>query len=210
MARGDYGFNAQISAPGFGSRRVRATKLEFGLGIISTSDAEARERRAYYSIVTTGSSFTIEMGFVSVEERDQFSRWMKRFMVAVSRGDAKSGFQTIQVPSKKFTRVAVPEGDLAYGDGVKDVAYTVRMSYMGASDPLDLNLSQKMAGVSYFKGPKHDAESRYFYPAGRQVSGAESLDGTIFDPSRTPGSTYLPGESGDRAEDFNNFGIPGV
>lgn len=195
MPQGDFGFNGKISAPGFGARRIRVVQLRFGLGIIATSNEEARDRRGFYSIVTVGSSFTMGVSFVSWEEREAFNQWARNFMESLASGTAKSGFMTISCPARDFYRTAVPDNELVYGKGVTDVGYTTQMSFLGAHNPLDLSLKSKMAGISYFRLPKTtSAEHRYFYPAGRQVSGAESLDGTVYDPSQTAGSANFDWE----------------
>jgi hypothetical protein len=206
VRKGNSGFNGQISAIGYGKRRVRCMGLVFGLGIIANSGSQSKNRRSFYSVVTTGSSFTITIGFVSYEEREDFGRWMRGFMEDVSDGRASSGFMTIQVPNRKFFRTAVP-GDrgtgIVYGEAVGDMGYTLELSFVGASDPIKSNLSNRQAGLSYFKMPKNNDESRYFYPAGRQVAGAESLDGTIFDPGKKSGGQFTqPIEEVDEVEDL--------
>lgn len=184
--------------------------LQFGLGIIANTGAQAKTRRSFYSVVTTGSSFTIRVGFVSYEERGRFNQWMRQFMEDMVDGQAESGFMTIQVPKRKFFRTAVPNNDLVYGEAVGDLGYTLDLSYVGASDPIDSNLTTRQAGLSYFRGPQgDDSESRYFYPAGRQVSGAESLDGTIFDPGKKSGGRFVQAveEADNDSSGMSDFGL---
>lgn len=207
MAKGGFGYNAKISAPGFGSRRVRCDEIRWGIGIIASSDNEARSRRAFYSIVTVGSSYTATFAFRDWEEREAFTQWVSRFIRQVSSGRAEGGYMTFQCPSRNFYRTAVPDDVIEFGEGVNDMTYRVAMSFVGARDPLDLNLGKKMAGVSYFDGPKKNATSRYFYPAGRQVAGAESLDGTIFDPLDVSGGTFVePNDTDPRDVNDEGFG----
>lgn len=177
------GYNGRISARGHGTQRLRVLGLNYGLGIIATSDNQARNRRAFYPLITTGSSFTMTLGFVSWGEREQFNRWMQRFMDDVSSGAARYGTQTVVVPSYNFQRVGVPENDLVFGEGVGDVLYQTSIEYIGASDPLNTDLSARRMGTAYYKKPRGSAEAGYFHPLGTQVAGAEVLDGTIFDPN---------------------------
>lgn len=204
--KGRFGFNGTISARGYGTRRIRVTKLDFGLGIIASSDNEARNRRAFYPIVTTGSSFTMTLGFISWEERERFHEWMNTFMADLSSGRAKYGTQTIRCPARKFTRVAVPESEIEYGEGVTDVGYESAIGFCGASDPVDINLGSRQAGASYFKGPRKSEESRFFYPLGRQVAGAESLEGAIFDPDPVGTESAIPLD--DPSERFFHGEVP--
>jgi hypothetical protein len=190
MAKGDYGHNCYIGSPGYGRRKVRVLEFERDVAIISTSENEGRRRRNYFAAMVTQSGFEITVGFVSYEERGRFNRWLSGYMEAVVDGTAPNGYVTVAIPYYDFAQTCVPESDLDYGEGYKDGLYTTRMKFKGASDPLDLDLSARMAGISYFQMPTDNVTSKYFYPAGRQVSGAESLEGTIFD------ATVMPGISG--------------
>jgi hypothetical protein len=213
VAKGDFGHNATISTRGFGSRQVRAMTVDFGLAIVASSDNEGRSRRAFYPKVTSGSSFTLGLGFISWGEREAFNRWMSRFMEAVSTGAARHGSMTVRVPSRNFVRVAVPEGPLEFGEGVGDMTYRTNVSFVGASDPVNVALGARMAGVSYFKGPGKHQVSRFFYPAGRQIGGSESLEGTLFDtsPSGSNSPIVVPAED-EAADPLDRHGIdePGV
>jgi hypothetical protein len=207
MPKGDFGFNGTISGKGIGTRRIRVVQLDMWLGIIATS-GEARKSRAFYPVVTTGSSFVMGVAFVSYEEREAFSVWLEGYARSLANNKAKSGVMTIRVPYYDFTRVAVWEGEMEHGEAVTDVGYVLSMPFIGATDPVNLDLGSRMAGISYFKGPKGDQESQYFYPAGRQIRGAESLDGTLFDP--VPSGNSVP--HGDPAEDTygDDFGAGGL
>lgn len=192
MAKGDHGFNARISSEGIGSRRIRVTGLGIKIGIVSTSEGEARSRRSYYPVVTTSSSFTMQVAFVTYEERERFNTWIRGYLEDLSEGRARSGFMTVVIPFMDFMRTCVLETPLDYGEGLTDLGYVTEMGFIGASEPMDINLGPKARGVSYFKKASDDTTSRYFYPAGRQIKGAEALDGTIFDPNAPSGMPFDP------------------
>lgn len=178
------GFNATISSRGAsGSRRVRVMAIDYPLDINTSADNESGTRRSFYPISTDGSNFSITLGFVSWEEREDFNKWMTSFMSSVVAGTTNYGTMTVRAPSRKFTRVGVPQGPLQFGEGIMDVAYFVQVAFVGSHDPVDPDLSQKMQGVSYFNGPGKFAISRFFYPAGQQAKGAEALDQSLFDQS---------------------------
>lgn len=186
MAKGDYGFNGHIGSEGIGRRKIRVMRIKRKVSIIA-NDAEGKSRRAFYPQIVTSSGFEIDIAFVSHEERGRFNRWLTTYMESVVDGSAANGTMTVSIPIYDFTQVCIPEMPVEYGEGVEDLAYTLTMGFVGASDPTDLDLGARMAGVSYFKMPEDNQTTRYFYPAGRQVSGAESLDGTIFDTTPMPG-----------------------
>lgn len=185
MARGDYGFNATLSAAGFGTRKVRCNMLQQKIGIIANEDGPARTRQAFYSVVVTGSSFSMGMEFYSYAERESFNRWFRRFTEAVLDRTAPNAYMTVRVPSRRFVRTAVPETEIEYGEGLEDLVYTLTIGFVGASDPLNSRVMRDRKLISQYRGPKRRGVSRYFYPAGNQVAGAESLEGTIFDPRPT-------------------------
>lgn len=199
MARGDYGFNGSVSAEGFGTKKIRIESIVFGLGIIANED-EARRRRVFYPVVTTGSSFTMTIAFISYDERTAWSSALQRFAEDTIDGILSSGVMTIRCPSRDFLRTAVLDKDnqIEFGEGVGDMKYTADVSFCGASDPTNLDLSQRMAGISYFSGPKRDQQSQYFYPGGRQIKGAEDLDGAMFDPADTSGESFVAQPDNDR------------
>lgn len=189
MAKGDYGFNAFIGSPGLGRRRIRVLDFTRKVSVIS-GESEAKNRRGFFAQMVTSSGFSITLAFVSYGERGQFNRWLSNYMQAVVDGTAANGYMTVAIPHYDFVQTCVPETDLDFGEGYKDGLYTTQIGFVGASDPINLDLGARMAGVSYFQMPTDNVTSKYFYPSGRQVSGAESLDGTIFD------QTVMPGVSG--------------
>lgn len=196
MAKGDYGYNGYIGSSGYGRRRIRVIRLKRKVSIISNEE-EGKRRRAFYPMMVTSSGFEIDVAHISYSERGKFNRWLSRWMEMVVDGTAPSGVMTVSIPHYNFTQVCVPETDLNYGEGVTDYAYITTLGFVGASDAINLDLGARMAGVSYFQMPKNNQTSKYFYPAGRQVAGAESLDGTIFDQVAMPGISSPGGDYDD-------------
>lgn len=167
--------------------------IDFGLDIIASADSEARSRRAFYPVVTDGSRFTISVGFTSWTEREGFNKWLANFMRSVSEGSAKHGTMTVRCPNRNFVRVGVPQGPVVYGEGIRDVAYTTDLAFVGATDPVDITVASKL--VSALQPKSLNASNRFFYPTGQQIKGAESLEGTLFDPTPTgtdPTTPSLP------------------
>lgn len=218
------GLNATIRTGKHGSYRVRAVGLGYGLGVIATQE-ESKQRRAFYPLVTTSSSFTITLAFVSWEERERFNKWMSNFMEKVVNGRGFHAAMEIRVPSRDFIRTAVPEGPIEYGEGVTDVGYEMSISFVGSSDPVDPSKGAKAAELAYFEMPgkkKGRQISKHFYPAGHQLAGTGDLDGAIFDhsfgdeqrtplsqSSQTPSKADLAKEASDAAQEFlnNPFGL---
>lgn len=196
IALGSNGRNARLKTNGHGQRLVKCIGLNYGLGIIAKGDGdESRSRKAFYPVVTTSSSFGIVIGFSSWQEREDFNTWMTGYMEAVSTSSGLNGWMEVAVPARNFLKTAVPEGDLDFGEGVGDTAYQITLNFVGASDPLDNEgLTNKKAGISYFKPPgDKTGQGLYLSPAGRQLKGAESLEGTMFDDTySSPGFQQAP------------------
>lgn len=182
-------YNAMLSTKNFGKRGVRIVSITYGIDIIGT-EAEAAERTAYYPVAYDGSSFGISLAFMDWEEREKFSEWMRAYMEKVLSGHGFYASMTVNCPARDFVRVGIPQDQLEYGEGLTDVGYTVTLNFLGVTDPTDPNSSVLNSGVSYFKWPKKDTTTKYFYPASKQLAGAASLDGTIFDTAPDP--SFVP------------------
>lgn len=173
-------YNATMATRNFGHRSVRVVNISYGIDIIG-SDAESAERTAFYPVAYDGSSFAITLAFMDWAEREAFSTWLRGYMEKTIRGHGFYASMTVNCPARDFVRVGIPEDQLEYGEGLTDVGYQVTLNFLGVTDPTDPNKTVLTSGVAYFKWPKKDKTTRYFYPASKQLAGAASLEGTIFD-----------------------------
>lgn len=171
------GYNCRITVRGFGSRLVMCTRLAYGVEVGARED-EAARARSLYPLYRTSPSFSLAAVFASWRQREDFNSWAADYMArAVSRQGA-SGYAYVEVPTRRFSRYGVLTGPLMYGAAVGDLAYHVDLTFVGAQDPAP------GIGVSYYLPASKDrTEAPYFYPAGTQPAGAESLEGTFYDPT---------------------------
>lgn len=182
------GYNALLTTDTAGAYRVRAIRLDLGFDVVSGS-AEGKRRKVFYPGTTTTSAFTMQVAFPSWESREKFNKWLAGFMNKTIAGRGFKAAMRVEVPSRDFARNAVPLGPIQYGEGLTDVGYTCDLNFVGATNPLDINFDSKRSR-SYFAPPAAGgATSKFFYPSGVQVSGAESLDGALFDDVATPSPT---------------------
>lgn len=181
--------NATFATKNFGSRSVMISEISYGIDIIAT-EGEASQRTAFYPLAYDGSSFSVTLIFATWEDREAFSSWLRAYMEKVLTGHGFYASMTINCPVRDFVRVGIPQDQLEYGEGLTDVGYTVSLNFLGVTDPTDPNSSTLNSGVAYFKWPKKDKTTKYFYPSGQQLSGAASLEGTIFDT--TPDVVAVP------------------
>lgn len=204
------GYNGTLATADFGSYRVRCIDIGQGVNIIS-SEAEGSTRKVFYPVVTTSSSFGMTIAFPTYEDRERFNKWMNGFMDKMAAGRGFRATMHITVPAREFTRDAVPTGPIQYGEGIRDVGYTTNLSFVGASEPLDINKSTRKVR-SYFQFPKKNrGTSKFFYPMGTQLTGLGELAGSIYDTFNPPEDVDIPFNPFDNEDDnstdspFNPF-----
>jgi hypothetical protein len=204
------GYNGRLTVSRYGSFLVRVMSLDTSVKIIA-SDEEAARRRAFYPFITVGSSFDMVIVHTGWEDREAFNKWVRGYAERVTNNESIGGTMLIEVPVRRFSRIAVPEFALTYGERLGDISYTTSMSFIGAKEPASAIGTNNVAGDSYVKSARiGQATSKYFYPSGTQVAGAASLEGTIFDSDwKSPlaaGGAGTPGFSGEAGTDssFSN------
>ncbi len=113
--------------------------------------------------------------------REAFNDWAREYMRKVATNQPVAGYVYVEVPTRRFTRYGVLAGPLLSGAAIGDLSYRVDLTFVGAQVPLaDVH-------TSYYKAaPKDLVEAPHFYPSGTQKAGAESLEGTFYDPRPTP------------------------
>lgn len=193
------GFNCRLSVPGYGRTAVRTMELLYGVNIIPGSDVnEAGNRRVFYPLVTTSSSFGMVIVHTSRRDRNQFNEWLRGYMRAVTGNRRINASMKIEVPARRFVRRGICSGTLHYGESIGDLDsgstgqygqddpdtgrgfFQTVLDFVGASDPISALGRRTVPAASYFIGPG-GRKAQHFFPAATQVSGRESLEGTIFD-----------------------------
>ena len=201
------GFNGLLAVTGYGSRTVRVARVGYGVEIYSEQESNAQSK-AFYPGWLQDPDFTLEILHATLAERDGFNQWLSTYMERVTRGSIAQGSMLVYVPTRNFTRRAVPTGTLTLGDSInaQGKAYRTTLTFRGATDPM----SAKAA--SSFRAAKVDPKgSAPFYPAGSQKKGEESLDGTIFDAATDPAVAALLDHYGvTRAPGIPLHGNPGL
>lgn len=189
IAGAPVGYNARITAAGYGSRLLRCLRVSYGVQV-NTTDDEAASARATYPLARVIPSFTLVVSLHTLAERDAFNAWVREYMRQVTTNQRVSGYMNVTVPSRNFSRSGVPVGPLTYGARSGDFWWPTQISFVGVTDPVSAVGASTVPGASRYVGPSKDTtDAPYFYPAGTQKAGAESLEGTFFDPRpSTPSS----------------------
>lgn len=189
------GVNGALVTDGFGSFNVKVMRLGLDLSIVSSTE-DASTHETFYPADVTSSDFYLILAFSTWSERERFNRWMRRFMESVFQSKATSAKMKVVVPSHDFSRSAVPQGPIQYGRGSRDVAYFVRISFVGAIDPAD-----KVEASVYRPAQTGAKVSSHFYPAGTQLKGAAALDENLYQstPDGTP--DYNPFDTSSSTSD---------
>jgi hypothetical protein len=183
------GYNCRLSVRGYGSRVLMCTRLSYGVEV-SARDDEAARSRSLYPMYRASPSFVVSAVFASWSLREAFNAWATEYMARATAARGTSGYAYVEVPDRRFARYGVLVGPLVYGASVGDLAYHVDLGFEGAQDPVP------GVGVSYYRPASKDlADAPYFYPSGTQRAGAESLEGTFYDPTpagAVPDVTEVP------------------
>lgn len=171
------GYNCRITVRGYGSRVVMCTRLAYGVEVGARED-EAARTRSLYPLYRTSPSFVVSAVFASWALREAFNSWAADYMARAVAGQGASGYAYVEAPDRRFARYGVLTGPLVYGASVGDLAYHTDLTFVGAQDPVP------GVGVSYYRPASKDrVDAPYFYPSGSQRAGAESLEGTFYDPT---------------------------
>ncbi len=174
------GFNTRLTARGYGSRLLRCVRLAHGVEVGTQEDAAANGR-ALYPLNVVAPTFLVSAVFVDWAEREAFSRWAVDYMRRAATNQRVSGYLYVEVPARRFARYGVLAGPLVYGDVVGTVSYPCDLTFVGAQDPVGASRAS-----FYRAAAKDTVAAPYFYPSGSQKAGAESLEGTLYDPTPSP------------------------
>lgn len=177
------GYNGRLSIRSYGSRVVRVTAISYGVEATTQMD-ESAGSRVLYPLARETVSFTLEMAFLSWAERESFTAWASTYMRRVAANQPIGGYVYVIVPARRFARNGIPVGPLPYGDRIGTVGYPVTLPFVGVHEPVSAVGRTPSGGVSYYRPPSKDTtQAPFFYPAGKQKAGAESLEGTFYDPT---------------------------
>lgn len=161
--------NCLMGAGGYGSVAVKVESVEYGINIIS-SEAEARNRRAFYVVKHTPGMFDLGLVFKNYDEIYTFAKWMSGYFKKLQDPDLNLGVMRVIVPSRHFDRMGVPSGAVPLGDNLEDTARRMTLSFIGTKDPVALNSDL----ISKFAAPPNQSfEAPYFYPDGVQLGGED-------------------------------------
>lgn len=173
------GFNGQLAVTGYGSKTVRVEKVQYTVNVYSNEAANA-QTKAFYPGWLQDSDFGLDLVSLDIDERDSLNRWLTGYMSYASTGRLSAPVMAVRVPARNFARLAIPTGTLVFGDSLhqQGQGYRTSLVFHGATNPVAIK------NASSFKAAQVDPTlSAPFYPNGSQKSGAEALDGTIFDDS---------------------------
>lgn len=187
ISGGPYGFNGKISHATLGSIYICAGAIRRSVSINTREDAASQAKTLYPLYVSQGA-VSVTLLHRSHAARDKINDWIKRFMDLSSTAQLEHNYLDIIVPNRRFSRRAVIQGDLMYGETMGDGMLTTTLSLVGAKDPV-----QRWSERSRMRNATAGAEvSLYFYPAGIQVGwGVEEVYDAPLPPFR-PGDPNRP------------------
>ncbi len=159
------GANCLFNAVGHGVRNVRASRIGFGLKVIS-NESSSRFGKAFYAAGRTSGDFTVSVIFGNNEgEYRAFANWMQDFGRKVSDPDSEVKFMQVIYLPRYFVRSGFYKRGVTFGDSVSKIGFSMDLTFIGAHSAEDY--------VDYQGAQSHtrDLRGSPFYPGGYQESG---------------------------------------
>lgn len=169
------GENCTLSVAGYGASTVILERFSHGLDIIASQDS-GRQRKALYVSAVTASRFSITIALGSDPARAfLFFIWLKTYADRLANPNNGLGPMRVQVPSRNFDRMAILKTGIRVNENLEQINRRLTLGFIGARTPDDF--ANPMA--SEFVNTE-DADARYFYPAGQQLTAADDPDDALF------------------------------
>lgn len=166
------GANCVLTAPGYGSRRVRATRLGYSIEVVS-DESVARYGKAFYPKGRVASMFTLSVTFGDSDtEYRSFGNWMQGFGRRSSDPNSPVKFMHVLYPARNFAKQGFYKRGVTFGDNVGPPQLTMDLMFIGAHSPGEYTNEM----VSQYRG---SWRSR-FYPGGYQASGPSRASEALF------------------------------
>ena len=158
--------NGLLSATGWGQHRVTVTQVAHGVSIITNQD-DARSMRSLYLLRRSVAPFTVWVHSASYAESVELAEWLRGYATRAASPGSGVGAMRVQVPSRDFDQLGVPDGEIAYGDRVGAYTYPATLTFQGVADTRE----RGNPVVATYQAAADKTVSQYFYPAGTQLSG---------------------------------------
>jgi hypothetical protein len=168
----DTGENASLSVANYGTRTVLLESIGHGMTVISDT-AEARDLQAFYTTKTVESGFDIGLAFISYDRFRSWSAWMQEYLRRLGAG--AFGPMRVKCPKFGFDKLGIPSSPIPFGDDRKTVIYRVSMTLIGATNPTEVSVNNKL--ISQFRNAGNDTTiAPYFYPSGQKAVGGDDYN----------------------------------
>jgi hypothetical protein len=169
------GENCTLSAAGYGQVGVMIERFSHGLDIVGSSDS-ARVRKAFYVSAVTATSFSITIICGSDPTRfTLLSLWLKHYGDRLALADGGVGPMRVQVPSRKFDRLAILKTGVHFGENLDEINRRINLGFIGARSPGDFANPMASEFIN-----TDDADAKYFYPGGEQLTAADDPQDSLY------------------------------
>ena len=169
MAFLSHGENGIFSVPGYGSRKAVVVEIQHGLQIIAGED-EAASRRGFYPRTYSLGTFSLSLQFAEYRLFTDFSNWFAGYVAFSLSTNGPKNSMRVQVPSRHFDRLGVPNGGINLGRKVDDVVYSQTINFIGGQD-------------AHGSTPKYSRVTRQtnaYYPGGAGLNGHSDGGSALF------------------------------
>lgn len=125
--------NCLLSVSLFGSKRVTATKVSFGMSL-SSIQAEGRSSKVMHSTNLQGSGFTVDLIFKNHREYASTMDWLARYIRWIASADGNMSPVRVVIPARNLDKVGVLTSGVTFGDRVGALTYSASLKFDGAED----------------------------------------------------------------------------
>jgi hypothetical protein len=192
--------NCTFSIANYGSYKVKATEVNYGMEIVAEQDV-GRRRKAFYVTRMIASGFTITLKFSTEALHLNFSQWLMNYAKLLIQPGSTVGSVVVSVPSRKFLQSGIPTNAITFESKVANVGPEVALEFVGTKDWLTVR--EKEAYSKFLPFSKlalaFNPQIQYFYPAGTQLSGTAYGNDYLYDaplPDIAPSVLDLQEEHG--------------
>lgn len=168
--------NGTISAGDFGSRPITATRVEYGIKILSLEDS-ARTRRVFHPKKVVPASFSITIVMPTYEQYRDFNQWMLSVVKEMVVAENTVPFR-VDIPTYDFLQYGILESDIPLGEAKPGIMIRKQtLMFSTTKDPIDTTIPDEISfavPATYFEagGAPGDYPSAYAVA----VSGDDIVD----------------------------------
>jgi hypothetical protein len=129
-------------------------------------------------------NFIVSLVFNSWDAYQAAANWFRMYMtLAADPNSPGVSPMVVQVPSRNFYGVGIPETGVSFGDHVPAITYPMNISFTGTQDAYSPNENDYAVPTN---SSMQDAGNPYFYPLAVQLQAGQDTGAQLYDNPVVP------------------------